>query len=440
MFLEGLTKRFTASDFITSSIKIWQNYACVIVSMFCAYDVFIAKKIIYSDNIIVSHLLSDLLLTDKPDVKYHHYLSLCMFAAVNLSYKKDEYDYYKLMVPFTSTEFSTLPYAIDSLIELHQLSSLYKYRNYLKSAFIFSFFYYRIYSYTQNVMWNNEYSSLIYSNENSFILNSINRILIYSFFMLNLYWGCIIVKLFFRDVMIKARLPFKCEYASIISSEILRWSIMFQTFTSFVLYSFWCSKNENQYYLLFLFGQLYLTYHSYNFHTECKNELIRTKDVNYSEFPMNYLFLLDQSAIHVHSFFAALCVGFYTNNMGYSVISIIHHIIGFSQMLKIMSSNHFMRYNENSLEKDIIQLSVGIPLAFDCLYIAANTPLHNSSAYDMISIEKMAITLILFYLNGKTGVFYNYSHVGFHVLVFLQNILLCSIISKLSIYIPQEHK
>jgi hypothetical protein len=140
---------------------------------------------------------------------------------------------------------------------------------------------------------------------------------------------------------------------------------------------------------------------------------------------MNYIFILDQSDIHIHSFFAALSVGLLTKNMGYVLASAIHHSIGFGNLLKVMMNSYSMRYSENSTEKDFLQLLVGIPLAFDSLYIAG-------CSQNMVTIEKMAIILVLFYMNGKINVFYNYSHLSFHVLVFLQNILLCSIISKLS--------
>ena len=276
-----------------------------------------------------------------------------------------------------------------------QVSSIFLSMNYIYSTninkllFIITFVYYRIYMhyvYTLNTV-----RFLIFTN-NCYIL----MIAHYLFFSLNLYWLCFIVKKIMKSL--------KLHYIN--TEWILQYSLSLNILITF--YKYICTNNK--YILIDLVGNTILSIGNY----KCHHELLMNYEYN-TPLEMNN-FLYDHVAIRVR---AALTVTTYciiNNNYIVLVPSLINHICSSIIVVYATKNKNTIEFNKPSQLKVMIINWLQVNIIIEAIIVS----------YMYQSLFKMYNILLLIGCVYNYQIFYDYSHLMFHVLLICQNCIIYS--------------
>ena len=323
-------------------------------------------------------IFSDLVFNNEltKDVIFHHILTI--FSGLTLYY----YDITDI-IDIVATPF--LSFQVSSIF----LSMFYIYKtNINKLLFIITFVYYRMYTHYAYTLTNIEFQ-LITSNVPVFML-------IHSlFFSLNLYWLCFIVK--------KIMKALKLNYIN--TEWILQYLLCLNipiTFYKFI-------KTNNPYILIDVAGHVILSIGNYKYHHDLLMNYIYNKPLDMKNFLCDYVSI----RAHVALTLTTYCI--INNNYNVLYASVINHI-GSSIVTVYITRNKRMDEFNTSLLKTMLINWLEINIVLDCLTLS----------YMYQSIFKMYIILLLIGIVYTYQIFYDYSHVVFHILLICQNCLIYS--------------
>ena len=326
----------------------------------------------------VLFIFSDIVFNNEltKDVIFHHILTI--FSGLTLYY----YDITDI-IDIVATPF--LSFQVSSIF----LSMCYIYKtNINKLLFIITFVYYRIYihyAYTINTI---EFQ-LITRNAPVFML-------IHSlFFSLNLYWLCFIVK-----KIIKA---LKLNYVN------TEWILQYLFFINIPISLYKFIQTDNPYNLIDVAGKIILFIGNYKYHHDLLMNYVYNTPLEMKNF------LYDHVAIHAHSALTLTTYCIINNNYNVLYASVINHMGSSIVAVYVTRNKRMDEFNVSSLKMILINW-LELNVVIDSLIIA----------YMYQSILKMYIILFLIGIVYTYQIFYDYSHLMFHVLLICQNCLIYS--------------
>lgn len=413
---------------LQQKIKLFQNYYCLFIVLYALYAVKTQNLDTYFSAIhfIKYHCVFDLLLC-TPEISIHHCIIFTMIIQILNTPQIFKINTIPEISTILSTEISTIFLVFREILpppssndKKYFQNKIYKFiYNMNDILFIGVFTYTRIYKYTTNLIYNYE---LWYKMDT--LLMPINRTLltlaIYSLYLLNMYWMCIITK---KIVKI-----FKKYLLTYQKSEIpLRYTYFLSPVISVLIYK----PYNNVIYLFDIVGQVFLSVSSYYYHYELSKENNIEKNIHDNN--LLWVYLDDVLLIHIRCF---LCV--FTNIN-------LHRIIEISTKIKIQEFNvkygllylsfishvsvmyHFVKYvlflkhNNETLtihDSDVYKtfptkLYQGFTILLDSFIIGYNTP-------DITLRNHLFIITSLVFINGYIMPFYEMTHLVFHILLLFQ--------------------
>ena len=161
------------------------TYSFLGVSIIASMCVMSNSYILECSNLVGMKCLIDLCFEKKKDMIFHHVLVVALVHYLN---QHNNSEYLKEMnTLLLSTEFSTIFYMLNDLLQKSVV------KNVNKIAFVSTFYYYRIYKYSYFFLYNNVNNTMIIHSRNNFEYYEI-YFGVYGLFLLNLYWGTLILK------------------------------------------------------------------------------------------------------------------------------------------------------------------------------------------------------------------------------------------------------
>jgi hypothetical protein len=385
----------------------FKNFTTISVICYTAYSlynfyIYNNYEIIHSNIEVINYYLWGDLFICKKEMYFHHLLVIKMI------------DFYKKSISHIPGTEEYIPYIL-----LAELSSFWlilniyieyykeKYKNikflnivYILNFvfFILTFTYIRIYIFGKKIIYNNLLYIILYEKLDNYDYYTFITLL-YSFYFLNIYWFMIIIKKIVKLLNNNGflLLDVTCE-------KILQYTYL----SSFIysIYRYGCSEVK---YYFDIFGIFLLTMTSYLFHNSIYNQLIILyPDEKYSIYDdrcvMYYIY--DGLGIKLRSFLFLL-----SSNISYSCI----FLLGF---INLMSGYLFYNNvkNRGNIWKN--KYLIGTSILTDMIMIIMNTT-------DFYTRTNLIICLYLFFIIKIVCPFYQMNHLAFHLLLFIQTILLC---------------
>jgi hypothetical protein len=289
----------------TELLKNIQNCHCIVVSsitMYCLYNHYYLQNVYimkYNFMLISGQCLLDLLITDKPEIIFHHIvtLSLCSF---DLQYvpiiSNTGFDFNNNRAIMVMTELSTIFLVLRDWLK--------NYNKLLQSVndicFISSFSIIRLYMVPVYMLLNGQYIQEInkYTTPNTIVWLCYQTSLC-SFMFLNIYWGTLIVK-----KLVKSIRPYLYIFTYTNNEYLLQYTYMFSPFISVYAYM----PLTNTYYIIDIIGQSILAVSSMFYHNKLY-QILTYSPVDYKINILNtdifHYYLDDIVSIHVRAY---LCV------------------------------------------------------------------------------------------------------------------------------------
>lgn len=464
---------FLINYYTKEHIKKIENWLSLTVSSFTTYCLYNILYIYNSEPIIASKYVSmsldlifyyctfDLFLTTTPSVIYHHILVILMylFLYYNVDYSLNIGSISVVLLTEVSTIFLILNDYIESIFNKKSLIS--KYITGINSiCFLLTFTYTRIYSFLFNFIVNPEpYNYLNKIIDNKLYIQYF-YCLIYLFFILNICWFCQIIRIAVK--------PFK-EYIN----NSFHYQQYYQRYIHicnipiiFIIYGIWLKEPISKK-LLFecmveILGYAVLSVSSYFFHKSIYETTIRSHQLT-DEYKNNanifcktiypnYIF--DGFGIHLRSFLSVVSHSHFS--IKWSYISFVIHIISFTLFyifVNVCTYNIYInmdspylpniikkyiseyvghRYYYNDFNKSNEYYNKNIKIG-----IAVHIPNGIPVIIDMIIVwyfsnnffwkEIFVTTTIFLAVVLQYQPIYTYSHLLFHIIIWIQTISLCMI-------------
>jgi len=295
-FLQCIDYLFNTKLHGSDLVKAVQNAHVFCVSISCGlglvyYALYSFDMIPYLVKLIVVQLSLDFFLTDKPDILFHHIITLSM-------------SYFFLSQFPVYYEIIQLPYAVIISTEISSffliLNQYFKGKSIWASinnaCFLLFFFYTRIYLYLKYVVFNHEYMSLI--SETVSVQNTMwHSSIVFSFLFINMHWSGIIIKTIYKKLR-----PPSLSYC--LNEFLLQYTYFLSPVISFLTYGF----NSNPIFLLDILGQCVLSVNSCLYHRAVYKKLkLRPQDkVNVLDDDIRNAYIADIFSIQVRVFLVTL--------------------------------------------------------------------------------------------------------------------------------------
>jgi hypothetical protein len=182
-----------------------RNIISFIVSWFSLYNIiqyYHLRQLNYLDYsmyAIILQNITDFYFHIKTEIILHHFLAISL-GIVGICYK---HHFPEQVVTMLSCELSTIflcgIYWFKSLLKHTNSKQIILFSNVNKVCFITSFFYTRIYLISINIIWNSEFTQKVYiimklNNTDTITYYGV-YISFYLFFILNLYWFFLFLKI-----------------------------------------------------------------------------------------------------------------------------------------------------------------------------------------------------------------------------------------------------
>jgi hypothetical protein len=363
----------------------YRNYMYLGFSIYTTYAYFFIENKLFSSQMITAYTLADTILSSNIrktyDILFHHIIFLSVYVSYYL-YSYNEHDINLISSELTCFQISSIFLSIDSIFV-----NDYALKPFNSLAFISTFMYYRIYKFYY-VLSSNDFQMIIYK------YNSNIMILFYAFYALNIYWACLIVK--------KIMKLLKLNINNVDTEYLLQYMLCLNIPISYYKY---ITSNHNVL-LLDVMGNTILALGNYKWHN---NLYLNYKN---NEPLLMKPFLYDHIGIRVRIALAltSYCV---INNDFYKVLyaCIINHIG--SSIIAVYSTKNvsIVEFNEpNKLKESLINW-LYLNICIESMIIG----------YMQNNVLKLFIILELIGMVYKYKVFYNYSHIVFHILLLIQN-------------------
>ena len=276
----------------SNNIKNISNIILILVSLLtyinCLYD----YNYILNLQILLIYLGLELFFTplNHIDIIIHHILTI-MNIYYAFHYNIDLINNFYSTKQFLLLETSSIFLGLKEVVNNENLKKIFR------LIFIFLFIKIRLYHFTFNIISNIE---VFDSYDKDIIQFYWQYLCIYGLYFLQIYWGCIIVKVISKGVFKNMPL-YKGE-------NILKYTYIFNQLTTIFSYYYLLETDENllmygKYALIDIFGNTSILVSSYYFHNNCYENLVESESNNreYTVITLkhkNYL-LFDIASINV---------------------------------------------------------------------------------------------------------------------------------------------
>ena len=353
------------------------------------------------------HALIDFVVTNSYDLKLHH---LCIGGIIfyNYYYNVSTDDRFIFLYPLLKTEISSIFYVLKYW--LPQKTILYDVNMIL---FYILFFKLRIYDFYYEIIYNNISFDIVFKkySPTNYYLSSILQLSCYGLYILNLYWFLIINKIVYKKIT---------KIVNINTDVICHKLCYYLHWINIPLSIYVYRYNPNEKYIFDMIGISILSISSYMYHYDIYRRLCNNS-IEYYSIPNKdniVLFLNDNIAIHIRSFFVVL-TNYYNNNNLYCILLIsgLFHITSiYDCFLNILEL-----YIHSDINKDIFlnrhNMVSALPIACDILLVYVNSPIEIAIPFLFVNI----VIGLLFIVEP----FYKLNHGCFHILLILQNYYMC---------------
>lgn len=391
---------------IQNTSNILLTIAGTLVSINCIYDIDYELTV----KFLLIYLGGEFIFLpiNKIDTIIHHILTICTISYVLFTDAIDlNTNFYSTKI-FLLTETSSIFLGISQVLKKSYIGTI------SQILFVLLFFKTRIYDYIYKILLNPYfYESL--GNEN--FQRNWQYMCTYGLFSLQLYWGCIILKVISK--------PFFKNLKQSISENILRYTYFINFITTATSYTFLLGSNENKLIygdaaFLDVVGNGLLSISSYYFHNNYYESLIQNNNL-YSianTKHKNYL-LLDIATIDIRvltQYLSHMSMHqiYSQTHINYAIFYIALSLIQISAIDTIYY--YHIRSKKQFTDNTILLLNLlmGIPPAIGILASTYNIPEN-----DIILNTFMQILLTGFVLHIQP--LYNFSQIMVHLLMCLNN-------------------
>lgn len=270
---------------IQNTANILLTIAGTLVSINCIYDIDYKLTV----QLLLIYLAGEFMFLpiNKIDTIVHHILTICTISYVLYT------DAIDLNTNFYSTKIFLLTESSSIFLGLSQVLKKSYIGNISQILFVLLFFKTRIYDYIYKILLNPYfYESL--GNEN--FQRNWQYMCTYGLFSLQLYWGCIILKVITK--------PFFKNLNQSISENILRYTYFINFFTTVASYTLLLGSNENKLIygdsaFLDVIGNGLLSISSYYFHNNWYESIIQNNLSTIINTKHKHYLLLDIAAINI---------------------------------------------------------------------------------------------------------------------------------------------
>ena len=303
-------------------------------------------------------------------------------------------------------------------VPFFRLSSLLpKIKNINDILFLVFFTYTRIYLFSKDVIFSNNYNTNIKLFNPNVILYNIYNLTIYSLYALNVYWFLLICKSIFKQICnaYKELLSAKnCEY-------ILQYTYILSLFCAIYKYSYYV-KDYPIYYLDIL-GYVLVSLSSYLYHNALYKKITNTNsDVDVLESGLIGVYLFDIGCInvrtwlngYVHFNMVAGLLSEYKNCIliGMGIIHFISYFIYCYFIIDLKNKKQTFTLHCRDYKIIIINILIGVPILLNMVLGCINA--NNIISY-YLYLNLYVNALILF-----IKPFYQLNHIAIHIsLVFM---------------------
>ena len=366
---------------------------------------------------VILHLIFDLPFATT-ELQVHHLLGIFMgyIKYIYNVYSNPDSDWHITNVIY-KTEISSIFYvlrywlkednAITRRLSPNQQFILQKAND---IAFYLSFFKFRIYDYTNEIILNVEGFRSIEMYTNGLF---IHRFAIYSglvgLYLLNLQWFTIMTKILYKSSIH----VFYSGKNTIIANEVFT---KFAYFMHIPLVAYVYSHSPNESYLFDMIGIAFLSLVSYEFHDSVITTYKKHNTIVYTSYDIISYYFKDQVGVHLRPFLGAFSALYNSPDYKFIYIPAIFHIFGCSSMLMYLHELkrksidvYFDPRNEECKTLIKIQtLTTIVPITFDAIIIASQTT--NTEAAIKLVIASYVCVLL-----STITPFYKLNHSILHI-------------------------
>ena len=380
-----------------------QNAHVFFVSITCGlglvyYANYSYAVIPYLAKLIIAQCSFDLFLSDKPDILFHHVITISM-AYFSVSQFAVHYD--AIQLPYaviTSTEISSFFLVLN---QYFKKKSLWASLN--NVGFISTFFFTRIYLYLKHVIFNDDYMDFI-SEMLPVDKTCWHSFIIYSFLFINMHWSSIIVKTIYK----KLRNAMKSNHSFCLHEFLLQYTLFLSPIISCITYG----VSTNPIFLVDIFGQSILSVNSYYYHHAVYNILkVKPKEkVCVLDDNICKSYIADIFSIQIRTFLCLFVnLSQLENSMMYlGLVASVQLIIGYffyNYILGMKAQNRNILYNE---EKILIDYLLFLPL----VSVIVIGVFHNN---DRDASNHLVLSSLLLYNCIVIKPFYELNHFFLHL-------------------------
>lgn len=423
---------FTIIDYIFGTqmqnnqvIKNIQNINSLSVALFTAissigYFAFSSHYLFhYTLNLIFYHCSFDLLLTNKLDILIHHIITILLTKC-----------FFSIPIPLDQLHFETLIIFSSELSSIFLVGREWLNKNsfYYKlndCAFVFFFFYTRLYLLPKYLLLNENCINVILSVRNDDYYKFLYFASLYAFMAINIYWGVVILK------SIVSKLRKKNPY--LFTFTINEYCLQFTYFLS-PLICIYVYKPLTDFQWLDLIGQCLLSYNSCLYHYTLYESIKVIENKKSDDVDTNNavsidilnpnirpFYIADIVSIHIRTFLciATRLVTIYPLGLVILGLMLVHHLI---------TMYHFYDYTIEMIEEKIPCIYASKDTLFDHIIrlpiffsIILNMIFSNSLVYSHHNLLSfMLISCVLFVKPS-----YELNHLCFHFCLLYQTYALC---------------
>lgn len=364
---------------------VYRNYIYIGFTLYTSYAYFFIENKLLSSRMITLYTLADSILSTQirsnPDVIFHHALSLSVYFSYYW-YSYNDIDMNLISSALLCFQVSSIFLAIDTIFgdnyALKPLNSV---------AFVATFMYYRIYKY-YFILTDTDYQMMIYKYDPNIML------LFYAFYTLNIYWACLIVKKIAKALKLNTMNDY------IKTERLLQYLLCLNIPVTYYKYL----KSNNNWLMLDVLGNTILSIGNYKCHNNLylnykNNEPLKMKP-----------FLYDHISIRVRVAFTLMSYCLIHNAFYNALYACILNHIGSSIAAIYFTKNvSIIEFNPSNLKTLLINW-LYINICIETMIVG----------YMQNNVLNLYIILVLIGMVYKYKVFYNYSHVAFHMLLLTQ--------------------
>ena len=399
--------------FNEKSIENLTYFNVLIISIYTSYNLYFNQDLSNNIYYLFYYILLDILIIPfkRIDTFIHHIdtiLILYYLYYYNIDIKNNNFSTVQLLKTEISSIFLATTYFMKNLNvnkTLINISNL---------IFMVTFFKYRLYDYSKNVILNQYFfDSLTTINTNFQIYYKYSTTVI--LYCLNLYWFVIILKIFFKSLKLKLK-NYKVEY-------VLQYSYILCSLSTIFTYVYYFNdKNHNNINLIILdiFVNTLLSLSSYFYHNRCYNLYIANKD-KLDDKDNNYIttILIDVFIINVRAL-TNVFIHFKFNNIYYQYCNLLY-----TQSFIFISKFLFLCYKLIK-KKEIDNLPIIFGLnPFICIFYST------IGVFNQYSGILTNIILFFIFLITLIVPFYQANHLMVHIcMIFINHLLVINNITN----------